>query len=197
MQAKDKFLEKINIIISILILCFSHNLYAKNIYERISVYNDNLKNSSANFIQTNTNYLQEGEIYFGDKRIKIDYKIPQNITIILSEKKGVYINHDLKEAEFFFTNKSYIKVLFDIFHKKNDIQNLTIKNFNDQIEINKKIQVDKNFFYIKLIYENNPIKLRRLEIISDDEKIQMGFFNHNKKNVFNKNFFSMIDPYLN
>ena len=197
MQAKDKFLEKINIIISILILCFSHNLYAKNIYEKISVYNDNLKNSSANFIQTNTNYLQEGEIYFGDKRIKIDYKIPQNITIILSEKKGVYINHDLKESEFFFTNKSYIKVLFDIFHKKNDIQNLTIKNFNDQIEINKKIQVDKNFFYIKLIYENNPIKLRRLEIISDDEKIQMGFFNHNKKNVFNKNFFSMIDPYLN
>ena len=98
MQAKDKFLEKINIIISILILCFSHNLYAKNIYEKISVYNDNLKNSSANFIQTNTNYLQEGEIYFGDKRIKIDYKIPQNITIILSEKKGVYINHDLKES---------------------------------------------------------------------------------------------------
>jgi hypothetical protein len=24
----------------------------------------------------------------------------------------------------------------------------------------------------------------------------MGFFNHNKENIFDKKFFSMIDPYL-
>ena len=35
--------------------------------------------------------------------------------------------------------------------------------------------------------------MRRLEIISDDEKIKMGFFDHRFQNVFDKSFFSMID----
>ena len=56
--------------------------------------------------------------------------------------------------------------------------------------------LENNLYTIRLVYENDPIKLRRLEIISDDEKIQMGFFNHNKENIFNRSFFSMIDPYL-
>ena len=67
MQAKDKFLEKINLLILILSLCFSHNLNAENIYEKIFNYNNSLKNSSANFIQTNNNYIQEGIIFFGDE----------------------------------------------------------------------------------------------------------------------------------
>ena len=87
MQAKDKFFEKINLFILIFILCFSHNLYAENIYNKISNYNNALKNSSANFIQTNDNYVQEGEIFFGEKRIKIIYKNPKKLTLILSKKK--------------------------------------------------------------------------------------------------------------
>ena len=113
MQAKDKFLEKINLLIFILFLSFSHNLYSENIYEKIFNYNNALKNSSANFIQTNSNYVQEGIIFFGKKRIKITYTKPQKITIILSEKKGIYINHELKESQFFATKNSYIKFFFD------------------------------------------------------------------------------------
>jgi hypothetical protein len=72
MLAKDKFLEKINLLILIFILCFSHTLNAENIHETIFKYNDKLKNSSVNFIQTNVNNIQEGVIYFGNKRIKIN-----------------------------------------------------------------------------------------------------------------------------
>jgi uncharacterized protein (UPF0128 family) len=197
MQVKDKFLEKINLLIIVFILCFSHNLFAENIYEKIFSYNDSLQNSSANFIQTNSKYTQEGKIFFGKKRIKIDYKNPQRLTLILSDKKGMYINHGLKESEFFMTKKSYIKIFFDIFHKESHIKDMTVKHLDKQIEISEKIQLDDIFFNIKLVYENKPIKLRRLEIISDDEKIQMGFFNHKFENIFDKNFFSMIDPYLN
>lgn len=197
MQAKDKFLEKINLSVLVFVLCCSYNLYADNIYEKILNYNDGLKNSSANFIQTNSNYVQEGEIFFGKERIKIIYKNPQKLTLILSERKGVYINHDLKESEFFMTKKTHIKVFFDIFQKKDNIKNMTVKHSAQQIEVSKKTLLDDIFFDINLIYENEPIKLRRLEIISDDEKIQMGFFDHKFENVFDKNFFSMIDPYLN
>ena len=73
MQAKDKFFEKINLLILLFALCFSHNLCAKDIYNEIFNYNNSLKNSSANFIQTNYNNVQEGEIFFGEKRVKINY----------------------------------------------------------------------------------------------------------------------------
>ncbi len=197
MRAKDKFLEKINLLIFAFILGFSQNIYADNIYKKVLNYNNSLKNSSANFIQTNINYLQEGIIFFGDKRIKIIYTNPQKITIILSEKKGMYINHELKESEFFVTNKSYIKNFFDIFHKENYLQNMSIKNLDNELEFSEKTQLDQTFFNINLVYENDPIKLRRLEIMGDDEKIQMGFFNHKQESVFDKKFFSMIDPFLN
>ena len=197
MQAKDKFLEKINLLILILILCLSQTIYADDIYKRVFNYNKSLINTSANFVQKNIDYLQEGTIYFGNERIKISYTKPQKLTIILSEKKGMYINHELKESEFFITKKSYIKFFFDIFYKKNHLKNTSVKHLNKQIEIGERIQLENSFFDINLTYEDDPIKLRRLKIVSDDEKIQMGFFDHKKENFFNKKFFSMVDPYLN
>ena len=160
-------------------------------------YNNTLKNSTANFIQTDINDLQEGLIFFGNKRIKITYKKPQRITIILSEKKGIYINHELEESQFFATKNSYIKFLFNIFHKKNYLEETTLQESNKKIEIKKNIELDDMLYKIKLIYENEPIKLRRLEIIGDGVKTQIGFFNHNLEKNFEIKFFSMIDPYLN
>ena len=197
MQAKDKFLEKTNLIILIIIFCFSHAINAENLYETIFNYNDKLKNSSVNFIQTNINDIQEGVIFFGDKRIKIVYKKPQQITIILSEKKGVYINHDLEESQFFATKNSYIKFLFDVFYKKKYLQDIAIKQSDHKIEIGEKIELDNVLYDIKLMYENEPIKLRRLEIRNNGEKTQMGFFNHSLEKNFEDKFFSMVDPYLN
>ena len=194
MQVKDKFFEKTKLII--LILFFSQNLNAENFYDKIFNYNNGLKNSSANFIQINVNHIQEGVIFFGDGRIKINYNNPEKLTIILSDKKGVYINHELQESEFFVTKKSYIKNFFDIIHNKNYLKKISIEEVFDQIVISEEADLDNTFYTIRLIYENDPIKLRRLEIISSEEKIQMGFFNHNKENVFDKKFFSMIDPYL-
>ena len=194
MQVKDKFFEKTKLFI--LILCFTQNLNAENLYEKMFNYNDELKNSSANFIQTNINQVQEGIIFFGDERIKINYDNPEKLTIILSDKKGVYINHELQESEFFITKKSYIKIFFDIFQKEQHLKNMSMEESLDKIVISEEAYLDEGLYTFRLVYENNPIKLRRLEIISDDEKIQMGFFNHTKGNIFDKSFFSMIDPYL-
>ncbi len=197
MQAKDRFLEKINLLILLISLCFSHSLNAENINEKIINYNNKLKNSSVNFIQTNLNEIQEGIMFFGDKRIKINYEKPKKITIILSDKKGVYINHELEESQFFSTRNSYIKFLFDVFHKKEYLKDITVKESHHRIEIIEKTLLDNIFYNIKLVYENKPIKLRRLEIKNEEGETQIGFFNHNLENNFENNFFSMIDPYLN
>ena len=197
MQAKDKFLEKINLLIFFISLFFSHTICAEDINEKVFNYNDKLKNSSVDFIQTNINDIQEGIIFFGDKRIKINYKNPSKITIILSEKKGIYTNHELKESQFFATKNSYIKFFFDVFHKKKYLEDIIINQSDQKIEITEKIQINEISYNIKRVYENKPINLRRLEIINNNEKTQMGFFNHILEQDFESKFFSMIDPYLN
>ena len=196
MRAKDKFLEKINILILIISLCFTNSLSAKNIYDKIFDYNGNLLNSSVNFIQTNLNDIQEGVIFFGEKRIKIEYTKPQKITIIVSPKKGIYTNHELEESQFFATKNSYIKFLFNIFYDAKYLKNASVRKSNSIIEISEEVNLENIDYKIILEYENEPIKLRLLKIINNDDRIQMGFFNHNIEQNFKKDFFSMVDPYL-
>ena len=84
-----------------------------------------------------------------------------------------------------------------MFHKKNYVENIIIKELDHNIIITEIIELDNVFYNINLVYENEPIKLRRLDIKDNNEKTQMGFFNHSIKQNFEKKFFSMIDPYLN
>ena len=118
MLERGKFLEKTSYIIIFVIILWSKFLFAQNIKSQILIYNNNLKNSSALFIQNDGESIEEGEIYFGNDRIKINYIKPQNITLVLSEKKGMYTNHDLKDSEYFNTNKSFIKIFFKLLKSK-------------------------------------------------------------------------------
>jgi len=196
MLEKDKCLKKINLLVIFLIICFSKNLVAENISAKLINYNKNLKNSSALFIQTNGESVEEGVIYFGDERIKIDYIKPTKLTLILSEKKGVYINHELKESQYFNTNKSYVRVFFKIFNKNkfSDKSNITVSE--NTIQISESVDLDNNFYNIKIMYENDPIKLRKIKVLNGGEMLDLGFFNFNIEKKFRKNFFSMVDPYL-
>jgi len=196
MLEKDKCLKKINLLVIFFIICFSKSLVAENISAKLINYNKNLKNSSALFIQTNGESVEEGVIYFGDERIKIDYINPAKLTLILSEKKGVYINHELKESQYFNTNKSYVRVFFKIFNKKKFTDKSDILVSENTIEISESVDLNNNFYNIKIIYENNPIKLRKIKILNGGETLELGFFNYNIEEKFRKNFFSMVDPYL-
>ena len=196
MLEKDKCLKKINLLVIFLIICFSKNLVAENISAKLINYNKNLKNSSALFIQTNGESVEEGVIYFGDERIKIDYIKPTKLTLILSEKKGVYINHELKESQYFNTNKSYVRVFFKIFNKNKFTDKLNITVSENTIQISESVDLDNNFYNIKIMYENDPIKLRKIKVLNGDEMLDLGFFNFNIEKKFRKNFFSMVDPYL-
>jgi hypothetical protein len=196
MLEKDKCLKKINLLIIFFIICFSKSLVAENISTKLINYNKSLKHSSALFIQTNGESIEEGVIYFGDERIKIDYIKPTKLTLILSEKKGVYINHELKESQYFNTNKSYVRVFFKIFNKKKFTDKSDILVSENTIEISESVDLNNNFYNIKIIYENNPIKLRKIKILNGGETLELGFFNYNIEEKFRKNFFSMVDPYL-
>ena len=118
MQEKDKFLKKTSKVIIIFILFISGPLFAENTKLQLLNYNNSLKNSSALFIQTDGKTIEEGIIYIGSERVKMDYKKPKKITIVLSEKKGMYVDHELKETQYFNTHKSFVNIFFEYEHKQ-------------------------------------------------------------------------------
>ena len=195
MLEKGKFLEKTNFIVFLFIILFSSSLFSQTTISKIFKYNTSLRNSSALFIQNDGTDIQEGKIFFGEKRIKINYENPQKITLILSEKKGVYINHELEESQYFNTNKSYVSFFFKILNGDKFLEKPTVQE--NSIELNNSFNISDVNYKIKIVYENNPIKIRKVIVSENDEKLEISFFNHNNLESFEKNFFSMINPYLN
>ena len=194
MLEKDKFLEKNNYFFFLIFIFFSQSLVAETTISKILNYNASLINSSALFIQNDGIEIQEGKIFFGSDRIRIDYKYPQNLTLILSEKKGVYINHSLKESQYFNTNKSFIKFFFRLLKGDNFVENPKVEE--NLIKINDNFILDDIYYQITILYENKPIKIRKIIILENNQGIEISFFDHNNLEFFDKKFFSMVDPYL-
>ena len=195
MLEKDKCLEKTSYFIFLIFVFFSQVLIAETTITKILNYNSNLINSSAQFIQSDGIEIQEGEIYFGSDRIKINYRYPQKLTLILSERKGVYINHNLKESQYFNTNKSFIKFFFKLLKNSEFTEKPQIEeNF---IKISDSFVLDDRYYQINIMYENKPIKIRKIIILEDNQNLEISFSDHNSLEFFDKKFFSMIDPYLN
>ena len=197
MQAKDKYLRKVNYITLIILVLFSFDLLGEDKKLKLLDYNEGLKNSSAFFAQTDGVTLEEGKIYIGDKRLRLDYNNPNEITIILTKKRGMYVNHELKEAQFFNTKKSFVSVFFNMLTDINFYENSNIKFLSDSIVINHIIETEDEYYKTKIIYENNPIKLRKIEVIEKDKILEIGFYEHSDLENLNDEFFSLISPYLN
>ena len=47
-----------------------------------------------------------------------------------------------------------------------------------------------------MVYENDPIKLRKIKIKESNWDFEIGFFNHNNLETLKKDFFSLADPYI-
>ena len=127
MLEKDKYLKKIInfkiLTILFFLVFFSKSLLGSEISTGIEKYIKNLNLFSSKFIQVNENSIEEGYIYIKDSKIRLDYFNPYR-TLILSQKKGVYINHELKEEEFFSTEKNIIKIFYDVFLDSNFFSSL-------------------------------------------------------------------------
>ena len=142
MQEKDRFLKKqINLFffsILFFIILYCKNTTGDEISSKVGSYIKDLNFFSSKFIQSNGNSLEEGYIYIKDTKIRLDYLYP-NRTLIISKKKGVYINHDLKEENFFSTEKNIVSLFYDIFLDYNFLTTFAFKENNEEIVFEKKI----------------------------------------------------------
>ena len=199
MQAKDRFLKKqINLtvftILSVIIF-FSKNLAGDDLGSKIDKYVKNLHQFSSKFIQSNGASLEEGKIYIKENKIRLDYFLPYR-TLILSKNKGVYINHELKEEEFFSTQKNIVGIFYDIFLDENYFSRLVPAEKNKEIIFENKITINSTDTKLKIFFENKPILLRKIIAESKNEIISISFNEHNYNTMLDDSFFSFVPIYL-
>jgi len=197
MRENDKFLKKIKFFTLVILIIVSNNLFARDTISMLLDYNKNLKNNKVSFIQTDGETVEEGDIYIGFDRVKIEYKKPNKISIILSSNKGMYVNHELKEVQYFNTNKSFIKVFFKTLIGDGFYKDSNLDIFNDSIVVKNNFFANDIFYKTEIIYENNPIKLRKIKILESNNLLELGFYNFNTREDISKKIFSLINPYLN
>lgn len=161
----------------------------------IQKYFNNIKNFSANFIQIDEDIIQEGVFYLNKKRIKIEYLNPNKITIILDKDKAMYFNADLEEVEYFNPKESIAEIFYNIFFNDEIYTKSEITESQGNIVLRKKLNYEEKIS-ITITFEKNPTHLRKIKIITEDTKIDLGIFGYNFDPIFNKNFFSMANPLI-
>ena len=164
---------------------------------KILDYLNSIQNFSASFIQNDNETLSEGVVYIGKKRVRAEYLFPSKILIVLDEDKAMYYNYELEEDEFFNPKNTNAWFFYDIFRNPNFFENSKITLKNEEVLLKKKGVDDEGTKYlINIYFENNPVILRKIEVVINDEFIQMSIFNHDYNMDFDKNFFKLINPKL-
>ena len=194
MLAKDTFSKKNKrkkFFFFFLIFFYTNAVFSANLKEDIINYTNSLNNFSAKFIQSNESEIEEGIIFIGEKRVKVEYTSPSKIIIVLDRKKSMYFNKDLDEIEYFNTKKSEASVFFEILKNQDFLENTEIENNKNQIVVKKQYKLDKILYFVELIFEENPYLLRKIKLKHNDIFYTISFFNHNYNENFSRNFFSL------
>ena len=201
MQAKEMFLKQINrkslIFVLLLGALICEQVVAKDLILKRNSLNDYIKKSnefSAQFIQASNESLSDGFLYLDRERIKIEYINPSKITIILTESKAMYFNHDLNEVEYFNPTKTIGNIFYQIFYDNNFFKKTQLMIQTNSITAVKNIKIDEEEVTLNIYFEQNPLILRKIEIKKNNENIVFSISNINHNPNFNKKFFSMTDP---
>ena len=158
-------------------------------------YLSSLSDFSASFLQSDGENLSEGRVYIGKKRVRAEYFLPTKILIILSENKAMYYDYVLEEDEFFNPKNTNAWFFYDIFRNPYFFENAKVEVKNNELLLEKKgIDNEENNFVIRVIFEKQPLILRGIEVIINDDILKLSIYNHSYNEFFDKNFFKLINP---
>ena len=183
-------------LLTIIVFLFNSKVSADSNDKNIILNHLNsLKYFSASFLQNDGENLSEGKVYIGKKRVRAEYFSPTKILIILSENKGMYYNYELDEDEFFNPKNTNAWFFYDIFRNTFFFEDSLIESKNNYLTIKKNgLNKDGDNYFIKVYFEKNPLVLRKVDVLVNENLIQLSLYNHNYNEEFDKNFFKLINP---
>ena len=163
--------------------------------EEVLNYLSSLSDFSASFLQSDGENLSEGVVYIGKKRVRAEYFLPTKILIILAEDKAMYYDYTLEEDEFFNPKNTNAWFFYDIFRNPYFFEDGKIEVKNNELLLEKKgIDNEEKNFVIRVLFEKQPLILRGIEVVINDDILKLSIYNHNYNEVFDKNFFKLINP---
>ena len=197
MRVKDMCLKNNNFFIWLFIFIF---FFIKSVFadereiNNIINYLGNLKLFSSSFIQDDGDSISEGEIFIGLKRVRVEYKTPSKILIILEKDKAMYYNYDLDEDEFFNPKDTAAWFFFDIFNNPEIFYESTLIKEKNYIVIKKEENNEIGEYNLNVYFENNPLLIRKIALNYQDTQLVLSIFNHTYNKEYDKNFFKLINP---
>ena len=201
MLVKDKFLKKNKLIffLKIILLIFLTKLLFANTTDKKDIlinYVQNIKNFSANFIQSDGQSIEEGIVYIGKDRIRVDYFNPSKITIVMDQNKAMYVNYDLREVQYFDPQDSAAGVFINIFKNNFFLKGASIDIKNKNILLKKEGEIDNDKFTLLILFEKNPDILRKIKLEYNRHYNSVMLSNHNFNAIFDKKFFTLVNPFI-
>ena len=182
-------------LITISFLLFFKSALGVDDKNRVLNYIKSLKNFSASFIQNDGINLSEGKVYIGEKRVRAEYLSPTKILIVLDNNKAMYYNYDLEEDEFFNPKKTNAWFFYDIFRNPYFFEDSSLKEESNELIVEKTgVDIDQRNFVIKVYFEKNPLVLRAVEVLIDNQFLKLSIYDHTYNEEFDKNFFKLINP---
>ena len=160
-------------------------------------YLSSLSDFSASFLQSDGENISEGKVYIGKKRIRAEYFLPTKILIILAENKAMYYDYELEEDEFFNPKNTNAWFFYDIFRNPIFFEDGKTEVKNNQLILEKRgVDNEGKEFVIRVLFEKSPLVLRRVEVEINDDILVLSIYNHNYNELFDKDFFKLINPRL-
>ena len=199
-QEKEVFLKKVVNFLTVTVLVFlliSNKTFAKNSkseLEKVTSYIYKTNEFSSKFIQKEESSISEGSLYVKNKRIRVDYKKPTKIRIILAKNKAMYYNIDLDEIEYFNPTNSIAGVFYDIFFNISFLDDAENSEKDNIIILKKNIFFENQKYILKIFFENNPLVIKKITIKNDGKEFIFNIINPNFNPLFEKKFFSLINP---
>ena len=198
---KDKFLKKNKLIFffRIILLVFLTKLLFADTTDKKDIlinYVQNIKNFSANFIQSDGQSVEEGIVYIGENRIRVDYLNPSKISIVMNQDKAMYVNYDLKEVQYFDPQDSAAGVFINIFKNNLFLEDANIDIKNKNIFLKKEGEIDDDKFTLLILFEKNPDILRKIKLEYNNIYNSVMLSNHNFNAIFDKKFFTLANPFI-
>ena len=183
-------------ILAVVFCLFAFKAYATSDDKtEVLSYLSSLSDFSASFLQSDGENLSEGKVYIGKKRVRAEYFLPTKILIILAEDKAMYYDYVLEEDEFFNPKNTNAWFFYDIFRNPLFFEDGKIEVKNNELLLEKKgADNEGRVFVIRVLFEKKPLVLRGIEVFINDDILKLSIYNHSYNEVFDKNFFKLINP---
>ena len=162
---------------------------------KVISYLNSLQYFSASFIQNDGDGLSEGKVYIGEKRVRAEYYTPTKILIVLDKDKGMYYNYELEEDEFFNPKNTNAWFFYDIFRNPDFFESSKIDIKDNELILEKSgLSDEEKEFMIRVYFEKNPLVLRGVEVVINNDVLKLSIFNHNYNEDFDEDLFKLISP---